>query len=56
MEYFYSKVESMTYMFNGLHNLTSFPDISNWNVSKVFTMIAMFRECKSIEVMPDISK
>ena len=25
-------------------------------MSNVFTMIAMFRECKSIEVMPDISK
>ena len=42
-------------MFSNCELLTSLPDISKWNISKVSNMDYMFSNCKSLVSLPDIS-
>ena len=46
----------MNSMFNECNSLTSLPDISKWNTSKVIYIFNMFCGCKSLSSLPDISK
>ena len=46
----------MNGMFGGCKSLTSLPDMSKWNTSKVVDMRFMFLGCKSLKAKPDISK
>ena len=46
-------------MFYNCELLTSWPDISKWNINHVTNMIRMFEDCKSLSSLsslPDISK
>ena len=43
-------------MFSYCSSLSSLPDISKWNTSKVNNMNDMFRYCSSLSSLPDISK
>ena len=43
-------------MFLGCNILSSFPEISEWNTSKVNNMKGMFWKCMRIVSLPDISK
>ena len=43
-------------MFNGCCSLTSLPDISKWDTSKVNNMSAMFNGCSGLKSLPDINE
>jgi surface protein len=45
----------MRNMFSGCSSLSSLPDISSWNTSKVENMKYMFAGCKLLKSLPDIS-
>ena len=49
-------VMKMRDMFFCCENLTSIPNISNWNTINVIDMHHMFGGCKSLKSLPDISK
>ena len=46
----------MSYMFYRCSSLSSLPDLSNWNTTKVIDMNGLFNECSSLSSLPDISK
>lgn len=41
-------VNKINYLFGGLYRLKMFPDISNWDTSKVFDMQSLFINCRQI--------
>ena len=43
-------------MFYGCSSLTSFPDISKWDINNVNSMKFMFYKCSSLISFPDITK
>jgi surface protein len=43
-------------MFYNCHSLSSLPDISNWDVSKIKNTKFMFFNCYSLNELPDLSK
>ena len=43
-------------MFFRCSSLLSLPEISKWNISKVYDMDGMFAWCSSLSSLPDISK
>ena len=45
----------MSFMFDKCKSLSSIPDISKWNTSKLNNMRNMFSECISLLSLPDIS-
>ena len=49
-------IESLSYLFNtlGLENIKKI-DISNWDVSNIKYMTSMFKNCKKLESIGDIS-
>ena len=46
---------SFSYMFNNCNQLTSIPDISQWDTKNVKDMSYMFCNCSSLKVLPNIS-
>ena len=46
----------MNWIFSYCYSLSSLPDISKWNTSKVTNMNNMFYEGISLLFLPDISK
>ena len=46
----------MSNIFDKCDLLSSLPDISKWNTSKVVEMNYMFKFCKRLKLLPDISK
>ena len=46
----------MSYMFSNCIILSSLPDISVWDTSKVTDMNNMFNKCQALSSLPDISK
>ena len=51
-----NNITDMSFMFDKCKSLSSIPDISKWNTSKVNNMSFMFSECISLSSLPDISK
>ena len=49
-------VTNMKGMFSGCNTLSSLPDLSELNTSKVKNMSEMFSGCKTLSSLPDISK
>ena len=43
-------------MFDGGSSLSNLPDISKWNINNVNDISGIFNECKSLTILPDISK
>ena len=43
-----NNVTNMSEMFKGCSSLSSLPDISKWNTTRVKNMIAIFYECSSL--------
>ena len=52
----YNNITNMSCIFNACKSLSSIPDLSKWNTSKINNMSNMFSGCKSISSLPDISK
>ena len=48
-------ITDMSEMFYNCSNLSSLPNISNWNTSNVIDMRCMFYKCSSLSSLPDIS-
>ena len=46
----------MSEIFSNCSSLSSLPDISKLNISKVTNMSSMFSYCSSLSSLPDISK
>jgi surface protein len=46
---------SFSYMFNNCNQLTSIPDISQWDTKNIKDMSYMFCNCSSLKVLPNIS-
>ena len=46
----------MVFMFFRCSSLSTLPDISKWDTSKVNDICGMFKECSSLSSFPDISK
>ena len=46
----------MSDMFSECSSLSSLPDISKWDTSKVINMSNIFSGCISLSSLPDISK
>ena len=44
----------MGFMFSKCISITTFPEISNWDTSKVIDMNYMFNGCLSLNSIPDI--
>ena len=42
-------------LFYGCSSLISLPNISKWNLMKVFNLDSLFFKCSSLEILPDIS-
>ena len=45
----------MSHMFHNCTNLSTLPNISKWNTSKVNNMSHIFYNCWSLSSLPDIS-
>ena len=48
-------ITNMSNMFYECSSLSSLPDFSKWNTSKVINMYGMFYKCSSLSSLPDIS-
>ena len=46
----------MSSMFQNCSSLTSLPDISKWNITKVTDISYLFNKCSKLKKLPDISK
>ena len=51
-----NNITNMNCMFRDCKSLSSLPDMSKWDTSKVFDMGCMFHGCNALSSLPDISK